>query len=246
MGELRKHLPDLPMALSTYRYPKTHPALPYEVFLEGCDYAMPQVYFETAHNPEEQLQRSIDQYMDFKNARPIIPTAPTYRRGTWRPTAGEIQRFLAKAKDSGLPASNAWSWYFATRDPDGDMFEAVKNFDWPGKPPVADMPERLVGRLNQHEPDHVAALYRENAAHVTGERTVLGRQYVSAWYQTLLQDLLPEATFEVTGKIVDGDTRQFTWKADSPKGRVRDGNDTMNTVDGRIRYHYSFFTIQQP
>jgi hypothetical protein len=234
------------MALSTYRYPKTHPALPYEVFLEGCDYAMPQVYFETAHNPEEQLQRSIDQYMDFKNARPIIPTAPTYRRGTWRPTAGEIQRFLAKAKDSGLPASNAWSWYFATRDPDGDMFEAVKTFDWPGKPPIADMPERLVGRLNQHEADHVAALYRENAAHVTGERTVLGRQYVTAWYQTLLRDLLPDATFEVTGKIVDGNTRQFTWKADSPKGRVRDGNDTLNTVDGRIRYHYSFFTIQQP
>lgn len=246
MDELRKHLPELPMALSTYRYPRTHPALPYEVFLEHVDYAMPQVYFESAHNPVEQLDRSIGQWMEFKNARPIIPTGPAYRRGSWRPSANDITRFLTHAKELGVPASNFWSWYFASRDPDGDMFQAVKEFDWPFEPPIADMPERLVGRLNQHEPDHVAALYRENAAHVTGQRTVLGRQHVQTWYRTLLNDLLPQATFEVTGKIVNGNTRQFTWKADSPNGKVRDGNDTLNTVDGRIRYHYSYFTIQRP
>jgi hypothetical protein len=244
MDELRSQYPDLPMALSTYRYPKSHPALPYDAFLAGCDYVMPQVYFETAHNPEEQLQRSVEQYMDLANARPVIPTAPTYKRGDWRPTPEEIQRLLGKAKDSGLPAANAWSWDTATHPAYLDLFQAVATFDWPSKPPVADMPERLVGRLNQHDPTHVANLYTERAAHVTGDRTVVGRPPVEAWYRQLFEQLLPDSTFEVTGKIVDGATRHFTWSARGPKGSVDNGNDTLNVRDGRIRYHYTFFTIR--
>lgn len=245
MEELREHLPDLPMALSTYRYPRSHPALPYNVFLEYCDYSMPQVYFEQAHDPEAQLVRSVDQYMGLRHARPIIPTAPTYARGDWRPTPGEIQRLFAKAKEMELPAANAWSWDFAARQPYFDLYNAVATFEWSNGPsPELDMPERLVGRLNERDPDDVASLYWENAAHVTGERTVVGHGPIRAWYQTLLKGLLTEATFEITGKISSGSTRNFTWKAEGDGRRVLDGNDTLNVREGRILYHYTYFNLR--
>ena len=46
---------------------------------------MPQVYFEFAHNPEEQLERSVAQYAALKPARPILVTGPTYNHNAWRP-----------------------------------------------------------------------------------------------------------------------------------------------------------------
>ena len=36
MQELRAGLPDTPLALSTYRYPKLHPQIPYSEFLARC------------------------------------------------------------------------------------------------------------------------------------------------------------------------------------------------------------------
>ncbi len=243
MQELRQAFPSLPMGLSTFRYPKSHPDFPYSAFLEGCDYAMPQVYFELAHNPVEQLQRSIDEYSDLTPARPIIPTLPTYKRGDWQPTPDDIFRFLDYAKTTGLTASNAWSWDIAGRAAYTSLWNAVAGFDWPGEPPLADMPERLVGRINEHDAGLIAGLYTDTAAHVTGERTVVGRQAIQDWYDTLLMDVLPRAEFQVTGKTSSGSTRHFTWTARSTKGDVVDGNDTLNVQDGRIRYHYTYFHV---
>lgn len=246
MEELRRYLPELPIALSSYRYPRSHSALPFEEFLAGCDYAMPQVYFEQAHDPEAQLQRSVDQYMNMRNARPLIPTAPTYKRGDWRPTPSEIQRLLQKAKDLGLTAANAWSYDFAAREPYWDLFEAVADFEWePEPPPQEDMPERLVAALNQHKPKAIAGLYHQRAAHVTGERTVVGKGQIKAWYQSMLKELLPQATFELTGKIASDSTRHFMWRAQSQSGQVLDGNDTLGLREGKILYHYSYFTIRR-
>ncbi len=244
MRSLRAGLPDVPVALSTYRYPRVHAELPFEEFLQGCDYAMPQVYFEQARNPEWQLERSVEQYMNLRPARPVIPTAPAYSAGGWRPTADELQRFFQKARDIGLTAANAWSWDFATRPKFIDLWDAIAAFDWPARPPIADMPERLIGRFNQRDPALVAGLYHENAAHVTGARTVLGKPAIQSWYQVLFTQLLPNAQFRLTGKSGAGNTRQFTWTATSDKGEVLDGNDTLGLRDGLIQYHYTYFTIR--
>ncbi len=244
MSELRRAFPDLPIALSTYRYPRLHSDLPYAEFLEGCTYAMPQVYFEQAHNPEEQLERSVEQYMGLRPARPVISTAPTYATSGWRPTAAEIQRFLQKAKGMGLTAANAWSWDFARRQPFRDLWDAVATFDWDPRPPIADMPERLIGRLNQRQADHVANLYHENAAHVTGARTVVGREAIQGWYASVFGELLPNAKFQITGRSGSGNSRHFTWTAVSDRGSVQDGNDTLGLRDDRIQYHYTYFTVR--
>lgn len=242
MDTLRTALPDLPIALSTYRFPRMHQQIPYKEFLEGCDYSMPQVYFEYAHNPESQLEKCVQQYMQLKPARPIIPTLPAYGRGSWRPSPDELIAFLAKAQELGLSAANAWSWDIASRSEYSDLWDAIADYDWPATPPVADMPERLIGRLNQHDPQFVAGLYRDNAAHVTGMRTVLGKQEVEDWYRDMFQKL-PDAHFEVTGKTVHRSTRHFTWKAESSAGVIRDGMDTVGIRDGRIHFHYTYFHI---
>ena len=244
MAELRAALPNLPIALSTYRFPNQHRSLPWTEFLTGCDIAMPQVYYEQRHNPEVQLEICVEQYMALSPARPVIPTAPIYGRGKWRPTAEETTRFLGKAKELGLSAANAWSWDIGTRPAYHDLWNAVAEFEWPTDPPVADMPERLVGRWNDHDRDLVAGLYAENAAHVTGERTVFSRPAIADWYGKLFQEMLPGATFEVTGKAGSGTTRHYTWTAQSSRGQVFDGNDTLGLKEGKIQFHFSYFTIR--
>ncbi len=243
MEELRKGLPDLPMALSSYRYPRSHPDFPWDEFLALCDLSMPQVYFEQMHNPEEQLERTVEQYMALKHTRPVIPTAPTYARGDWRPSPDEIQRFFAKAQELELPAANAWSWDFAARAQYMDLWNAVAAYPWPAGPPVADMPERLLGRMNEGDTSLIAGLYKENAAHVTGERTIIGRAAIQDWYRSLLSSILPDGKFEVIGKSGSGRTRQFLWRATSTAGAVVDGNDTLGLIDGRIQYHYTYFSV---
>jgi hypothetical protein len=243
MEALRTGMPRMPIALSTYRYPKLHPELPYAEFLAKCDFAMPQVYFEQARNPEEQLIRSVEQYMALEPARPVVPTAPAYSIGGWRPTPEEIARFFQTAKDLGLPAVNAWSWDYATRENYLDLWQAVADFDWPPEAPVPDISERLIGRLNQHDPAHVAMLYREKAAHVTGARTVMGRGPITEWYKTMFTQLLPNSVFTLTGRTSKGSSRRFTWAAESDNGVVYNGNDTLGILDGQIQYHYTYFTI---
>jgi len=244
MTALRAGLGSMPIALSTYRFPRTHPGFPFSEFLEQCDLAMPQVYFEQAHNVEEQLERCVQQYLALRPARPIIPTGPTYSHGGWRPTAGEVERFLVRAKAMGLTAANFWAYDFSTRPSFQDLWDAVAAFDWPAGPPVADMPERLVGRINEKDAGLISGLYQENAAHVTSQRTIIGREAIAGWYRTLLSESLPNATFAVTGKSGSGPTRQFTWTASSDRGKVVDGNDTLGLVDGRIQYHYSYFNVR--
>src|SRR3989304_321851 len=76
--------------LTSYRYPQLHYQLPYAQFLERCDFAMPQVYFEFSHNPEDQLERTVAQYQALRPARPIFVTGPTYSHTAWRPAPAEV------------------------------------------------------------------------------------------------------------------------------------------------------------
>ena len=246
MQELRAGLPNMPIGLSTYRYPQMHYQLPYAAFLERCDFSMPQVYFEFAHDVEQQLERSVAQYQALQPNRPIIVTGPTYSHNAWRPSSAEVVRFMTRARQMGLAAVNFWAYDFATRPVLIDLWDAVARFDWPGDRPVSDMPERLLGRLNRkEEPAAVAGLYLENAAHVTSERTVVGRTAVQQWYEGLMTQVLPNATYQVTGKSGNGTTRQFTWTARSDRGDVLDGSDTLGLApdEDRILYHYTSFSV---
>ncbi|MCJ7514273.1 MAG: nuclear transport factor 2 family protein [Anaerolineales bacterium] len=240
--ELRRLLGDMPIALSSYRYPRVHYELPYAEFLAVCDYAMPQVYFEQSHDPEVQLRVSLDQYMSLPNARPVVPTFPTYSAGGWRPTPDEIRTALSTAKNLGLDSANAWSWDYASRSAYQDLWQAVAGFAWDPPPePPPDVPEELIQRLNKRKISSITDLYHEGAAHVTGDRTVVGHSALKAWYRYLLEEALPDAKFELTGKTGAGTFRQFTWFAKTTAGRVVVGSDTLGILDGKIQYHYTHY-----
>jgi hypothetical protein len=243
MHALRTGLGKLPIALSSFRFPKTHFQFPFGAFLESCDFAMPQVYFEAAHNVEDQLQRTADQYAALKPARPIVPTGPTYSHAGWRPTAGEVTRFISKAKDMGFAAVNFWAYDFSTRKANLDWWNAVASFDWPVDPPGSDAPDNLVGSLNTRDPAQVAAQYQDNAALVTAQRTLVGKPAIVEWFATLFNQTLPHAKFYLTGKTSAEPSWHFTWIATSDKGKVTDGNDTLGLREGKIQYHYTYFTV---
>ena len=176
MSALRAGLPNLPVALSSYRYPSLHPQLPWKDFLEKCDVAMPQVYWEQAHNPDQQLVRSAGEFANpalVGWARPFVPTGSAYGVGNWKASPDELKRFLEKAVSLGVPAVNFYSWDYAAAPANTALWDKVAGFNWPGPRPQ-DFVTRFFNALNTGEVESVVELYHVDAGHVTAERTVIG------------------------------------------------------------------------
>jgi len=242
MAELRRVYPSLPIAFSSYRYPTYHPAVPYSAFLEKCDYAMPQVYWEQSHNPGVQLSRSVREYSAIYPYRPVIPTGPAYKTGGWCPTEADIKEFLDTTISLNLTSANFFNWD-ACRVYLASLWTKIGEYAWPGGTDLVDLPEQYVAALNSHNPGLVVGLYNSNAVHITGARTVQGSPALQTWFSQLLNQVLPNGTFTLTGKSASGSTRHFTWQANSSLGRVLNGSDTFGLSSNRISYHYTSFTI---
>ncbi|RLT47610.1 MAG: hypothetical protein DWI63_00060 [Chloroflexi bacterium] len=131
MTDLRAGLPNMLIALSSYRYPSYHRELPWAAFLEKCDLNMPQVYWEQAHNPDRQLERSAREFANMSLVgyqRPVVPTGATYGAGGWVATAEDQAVFYMKARELGMLAANSWDW--ATSAGNQHLWNAVARFDW--------------------------------------------------------------------------------------------------------------------
>jgi hypothetical protein len=138
---LRAQLPPkTPVFLCSYRYPSVHPEFPWQAFLSRVDGVMPQVYWEQAHNPTSQLERSVTEFKALAPGKPIIPVGPSYRTGLWWPSPDEAQAFLDKTLALGLPAADFFSW----DECDGILWATywakIAGFAWPLAPlPPADL-----------------------------------------------------------------------------------------------------------
>ena len=245
MQELRNALPELPIALSSFRYPSYHPQFPFKDFLEFCDLNMPQVYWQGAHNPDTQLIRSVREFQNFTPARPVFPTGAAYGVAGWTPTPEDIKKLLDSAKELNLEGGNFWSWDYARKNLT-DVWNAVRDYPWPSAAPPKDMSERIIAALNKRDPLKATTLYAPLGVHVTAARTIQGPEAILAWYNTLLNQILPNAQFALTGYSGTGNSRHFTWTAASTAGDVLNGNDTLGLQDGKIAYHYTFFTVTAP
>lgn len=243
MTELRAGIPDKPVALCSYRFPSYHPQLPWKEFLEKCDFNMPQVYWQSAHNPGAQLQRCVREFQAMTPFRPITPTGPVYRNYGWEPTPAEIQEFLRTTRELKLSAANFFSWEYG-RTILKPLWDTIAAFPWDIAPTLPGFPERYFEALNSRDPARVVAVYKKNAVHITATRTIQGTESLQAWYNTLLTTTLPGATFRLTGTSGSGPVRHFTWTATSTRGKVENGSDTIGIHNDKIGYHYSVFTVQ--
>lgn len=250
MNELRRRLPDTPVAFSSFRFPTYHPQIPWKEFLEKCDYNMPQVYWEQAHNPGAQLRRSVDEFARLSPSRPVIPTGSAYGAGSWAAKPMDMTEFLNTARDLNLSAANLYSWDYSRANLNS-CWETVAAYQWGDKPnpdpqplpPPKDLPELLMDALNQHNPDEVVGLYHPQAVHISSGRTIQGSSGLKEWYQAFFSQQIPQAEFQLTSHVGNGITRHFHWTARSTSRLIENGQDTIGLLNGKIIYHYSSFTI---
>ena len=148
--ELREGLPDIPISLCSYRYPKVHPELPYASFLRRCDHINQQLYWVGAHNPPAQLDWSLKQYGDLMkgigiDSLPQTPVGSAYGTSDWRSSSADVRAFLKACVDRKLESASLWSMDWMRRK-GLDLWEAMADFDWPnsGEEPEPD----LAGRVN--------------------------------------------------------------------------------------------------
>jgi len=123
-------LPNMPVWLSTYRFPSYHPQVPYHEFIPFLAGVMPQMYWEGAHNPAEQLLRSYTEWKQLAPGLPYIPTGAAYQRGSWAATPKDVIAFLVKCRELALEGANFWEWVHARKNLP-DVWRAIADFDWP-------------------------------------------------------------------------------------------------------------------
>ncbi len=244
MSQLRASLPNLPIALCSYRYPSLHPQIPWKEFLDRCDYSMPQVYWISRTDSAYQLERCYREYQTRVPSRPLIPVGSAFREHGWQPTIDEVQTFLQKALELNLSAVSFWEWTDARSGIMPGVWEAIADTHWPGDPVEPNMGDRLIAALNARDTGALTNLYLPTAVHITAGRTVMGGPSIHDWYVELLNNTLPKATFKLSGFAGNlGNIHHMTWTADSPAGRVENGKDTLGLLGGKIAYHYSFFNV---
>jgi hypothetical protein len=245
MTLVRNGLPDIPIALSSYRYPSYHPQLPWREFLEKCDLNMPQVYWMQAHNAGDQLRRCVREFQAMAPFRPIVPTGAAFKEYGWKPAPGEVKDFLQTAQSLNLTSANFYSWDSSRATVQGlpEIWETIRDYSWGTPTTPVDITNLLINALNTRNPDKVVNLYNPTAVHITAARTIQGHAAIRSWYQSMFNQLLPNAVFTLTGFTGSDSSRHFTWTAVSPQGQVQNGNDTLGLANGKIAYHYSFFNI---
>ncbi len=123
MSELHRRLPYTSIGLASYRYPSLHPEFPWETFRAGCDFDMPQVYWEKAHDSGDQLVRCASEFANFKRKLPLVPIGAAYKWNGWASKPADVEEFITVCEALGLPAFNFWSWQHA-RQIEG-MWEAI-------------------------------------------------------------------------------------------------------------------------
>ncbi len=120
---VREELPDTPMGLTSYRWPTLHPRLPFREFMENFDFHNPQVYWQGATNPGEQLIRSIRELQNISK-KPVIPIGSAYGVGDWLPTVQQLDEFYTAVFLQNLVGYCFWAWHTVMKNP--GFIEAIR------------------------------------------------------------------------------------------------------------------------
>lgn len=243
MQELRSRQPDLPLALSSYRFPSLHMQFPWKAFLDYVNFSMPQVYWEKAHNPGEQLTRTLREYQRLSPNRPVFPTGAAYKNNGWRPSPEDIVEFLTTVEKTNLTGCNFWNWEQCRRD----LPEVWQTATGVGRsqpiPPRVDLVQSYIDALNKRNLAAILDLYHPMAVHITSDGITQGTTGLEKWLKEFLNVTLPDARFILDGTTGVRQSRHFNWRAISRHGKVNDGRDTLGILNGKIAYHFTSFNI---
>ena len=153
---LRSMVPDIPLALNTYRYPSLHPEFPWMEFLNHMDAArgdvhMPQVYWlgdEHPNAPADQLTRSFEELKKLKDL-PVVPEGSVWATkvagAPWSTTAEQIKIFARTAWKLGCPGLSYWAWdQIQKKGFNSDWWSAIEwvGANWPISTPPTPQPDQ--------------------------------------------------------------------------------------------------------
>ena len=111
--EVRKSYPDLPLYLSTFRFPSYHRGFPFATFLKYMDGNMPQVYWMKSNGTvPTQLKQTIAEYSKITDV-PMIPTGAAFKEWGWAALPEDQKIFVEEVKKNGLQGCNWWEYYYA-------------------------------------------------------------------------------------------------------------------------------------
>jgi hypothetical protein len=182
---LREAFPDLPLYLSTFRFPSLHRGFPFKTFLKYMDGNMPQVYWMQSNGTVPgQLKQTIEEYSKLTTI-PMIPTGAAFNEHGWGAIPEDQKIFVSEVKKHNLQGCNWWEYRhaFVLRPELGQAiidspFE-VEDEDPPVEPPVEDaifraecVTEELNVRATPDYPDgkYVRSLFMGNRVYVYEER----------------------------------------------------------------------------
>lgn len=110
---IKEALPDLPLYLSTFRFPSLHRGFPFNTFLKYMDGNMPQVYWMDANGTvPRQLQRTITEYSALTDI-PMIPTGAAFNEHGWAALPEDQKIFVNEVKEQNLIGCNWWEYRHA-------------------------------------------------------------------------------------------------------------------------------------
>ena len=243
----------VPVALNSFRFPNYHPKFPWSEFLTFCDLHMPQVFWEQAHDADEQLSESKRQCDALPHSRPYIPSGAAYSAAGWSPNEQDMTDFLDTAQALGLPAVNFFDWD-ACHASLPLLWKAISSFSLPAAAqsiPATRTSSAVVSMAPNNPPDafvlqFLAALNDRNAAQVTAFYDPAATQVwadqirrdtisIQAGFTAFFNSLPAGIVFTIASTQANDDLLKFTWEAGSLTGET-----ILTLQNGKIILDYTF------
>jgi len=144
MAGANDSIPDIPIGLSSFKFPTSHPEMPWDIFGQYADYWSPQVYWVAAHNPASQLERSIQQHKDIADL-PMIPAGSAYPDSSyrWKPSVSELREFNDAVQEK-YPGILYWEYHYIEDEPSWQ--DEIASHVWEDAP---EQPEPTPNKWNE-------------------------------------------------------------------------------------------------
>lgn len=144
MRQVKREL-DIPFGFSSFKYPKSHPEIPWRGFADHVDYWAPQVYWQKNDHPNGsvlELHKSLGQHTSIR-VLPFVPAGTCYPDGNWWPTPEQVLLFSEECKAlTNVIGVNYWAYYYTIYHRP-ELGEALRSFIWKEKPSISSILKRL-------------------------------------------------------------------------------------------------------